>query len=205
MFLWSAIAHLIALTSPGPDTAIVIRQVSLYGRIEGFKTALGIGIGIYLHCLLAINGISLIIVSNDLYKFIISIVGGIYIFYLGVNMFISKSVASVANEDSEIGTKRNNSLLAGLITNLFNVKAFLFFVSLFTILIEDLNNIYFYVFPIYFALTSSLWFIFLSYIITASEHKTFNAYSNKYLSSIMSLILCFIALFIIFRSLYEYF
>ena len=86
-----------------------------------------------------------------------------------------------------------------------NVKAFLFFVSLFTILIEDLNNIYFYVYPIYFAITSSLWFIFLSYIITASEHKTFNAYSNKYLSSIMSLILCFIALFIIFRSIYEYF
>jgi hypothetical protein len=28
MFIWSAIAHFIALTSPGPDTAIVIRQVS---------------------------------------------------------------------------------------------------------------------------------------------------------------------------------
>jgi hypothetical protein len=47
MFLWSAVAHLIALTSPGPDTAIVIRQVSLYGRIAERKTALGIGIGIY--------------------------------------------------------------------------------------------------------------------------------------------------------------
>ena len=202
MFLWSAIAHLIALTSPGPDTAIVIRQVSLYGRIEGFKTSLGIGIGIYLHCLLAINGISLIIVSNDLYKFIISIVGGLYILYLGVNMFISKSENSTNNE-SKVMPK--SSIIIGFITNVFNIKAFLFFVSLFTILIEDLNNIYFYVFPIYFALTSSLWFIFLSYIITASEHKTFNAYSNKYLSSIMSLILCFIALFIIFRSIYEYF
>ena len=202
MFIWSALAHFIALTSPGPDTAIVLRQVSLYGRKEGYKTSIGIGIGIYIHCVLAVNGISLIIVSNDLYKFIISIVGGLYILYLGINMFISKSVAK---DNTEIGTRRNNSLLTGLITNVFNVKAFLFFVSLFTILIEDLNNIYFYVFPIYFALTSSLWFIFLSYIITASEHRTFNAYSNKYLSSIMSLILCFIALFIIFRSLYEYF
>ena len=63
MFIWSALAHLIALTSPGPDTAIVIRQVSIYGRIEGFKTALGIGVGIYAHCFLAINGISLIILS----------------------------------------------------------------------------------------------------------------------------------------------
>ena len=54
--------HLIALTSPGPDTAIVIRQVSLYGRKEGFKTAVGIGIGIY--ALFAVLGIALIIKTN---------------------------------------------------------------------------------------------------------------------------------------------
>jgi|TARA_B100000287_G_scaffold435551_1_gene504437 threonine/homoserine/homoserine lactone efflux protein len=193
--------HLIALTSPGPDTAIVIRQVSLYGRKEGFKTAVGIGIGIYLHCLLAINGISLIITSNELYKFIISIIGSVYIMYLGINMLISKS--ENINNDSKSTPK--NSILIGFITNVFNVKAFLFFVSLFSFLIEDMVDIYFYIFPIYFALTSSLWFIFLSYIFTASKNKTFNMYSNKYLSSIMSLILCFIALFILIRSIYEYF
>ena len=138
MFLWSAIAHLIALTSPGPDTAIIIRQVSLYGRIEGFKTAIGIGIGIYLHCLLAINGISLIIVSNELYKFIISVVGSTYILYLGINMLISKS-KNIPQSDSK--PLPNNSLIIGLITNVFNVKAFLFFVSLFTILIDNLTDI----------------------------------------------------------------
>ena len=201
MFLSSAIMHLIALTSPGPDTAIVIRQVSLYGRKEGFKTAVGIGIGIYLHCLLAINGISLIITSNELYKFIISIIGSVYIMYLGINMLISKS--ENINNDSKSTPK--NSILIGLITNVFNVKAFLFFVSLFSFLIEDMVDIYFYIFPIYFALTSSLWFFFLSYIFTVSKNKTFNMYSNKYLSSIMSLILCFIALFILIRSIYEYF
>ena len=201
MFLSSAIMHLAALTSPGPDTAIVIRQVSLYGRKEGFKTAVGIGIGIYLHCLLAINGISLIITSNELYKFIISIIGSVYIMYLGINMLISKS--ENINNDSKSTPK--NSILIGLITNVFNVKAFLFFVSLFSFLIEDMVDIYFYIFPIYFALTSSLWFFFLSYIFTVSKNKTFNMYSNKYLSSIMSLILCFIALFILIRSIYEYF
>ena len=193
--------HFIALTSPGPDTAIVIRQVSLYGRKEGFKTAVGIGIGIYIHCLLAINGISLIITSNELYKFIISIVGSVYIMYLGINMLISRS----ENTNNNSKSKPKNSILVGLITNVFNVKAFLFFVSLFSFLIENMIDIYFYIFPIYFALMSSLWFIFLSYIFTASKNKTFNMYSNKYLSSIMSLILCFIALFILIRSIYEYF
>ena len=201
MFLWSALAHLIALTSPGPDTAIVLRQVSLHGRVEGIKAAIGIGLGIYVHCLLAINGISLIILSNDLYKLIISLIGGAYIFYLGMTMFVSNSQAS-----TEINNNQSkNSFLNGLITNIFNIKAFLFFVSLFSIIIDNLNGIYFYIYPIYFAVMSSIWFIFLSFIVTASKNQTFNIYSNKYISSVMSIILCGIGLLIIIRSIYEYF
>ena len=202
MFLWSALAHLIALTSPGPDTAIVLRQVSMHGRSEGIKAAIGIGFGIYVHCLLAINGISLIILSNDFYKLIISLIGGIYILYLGMNMFMSN--LQVTNEINNNNQSRN-SFLNGLITNIFNIKAFLFFVSLFSIIIDNLDGIYFYIYPIYFAVMSSIWFIFLSFIVTTSKNKTFNVYSNKYISSVMSIILCGIGLLIIIRSIYEYF
>ena len=201
MFLWSALAHLIALTSPGPDTAIVLRQVSLHGRVEGIKAAIGIGLGIYVHCLLAINGISLIILSNDLYKLIISLIGGAYIFYLGMTMLVSNSQVS-----TEINNNQSkNIFLNGLITNIFNIKAFLFFVSLFSIIIDNLNGIYFYIYPIYFAAMSSIWFIFLSFVVTTSKNKTFNVYSNKYISSAMSIILCAIGLLILIRSIYEYF
>ena len=201
MFLWSALAHLIALTSPAPDTAIVLRQVSLHGRVEGIKAAIGIGLGIYVHCLLAINGISLIILSNDLYKLIISLIGGAYIFYLGMTMFVSNSQVS-----TEINNNQSkNSFLNGLITNIFNIKAFLFFVSLFSIIIDNLNGIYFYIYPLYFAVMSSIWFIFLSFIVTTSKNQTFNIYSNKYILSVMSIILCGIGLLIIIRSIYEYF
>ena len=201
MFLWSALAHLIALTSPGPDTAIVLRQVSLHGRVEGIKAAIGIGLGIYVHCLLAINGISLIILSNELYKLIISLIGGAYIFYLGMTMLVSNSQVS-----TEINNNQSkNSFLNGLITNIFNIKAFLFFVSLFSIIIDNLNGIYFYIYPIYFAAMSSIWFIFLSFVVTTSKNKTFNVYSNKYISSAMSIILCAIGLLILIRSIYEYF
>ena len=203
MFIWSAFAHLIALTSPGPDTAIVIRQVSIYGRIEGIKTAIGIGFGILAHCILAINGISLLILANDLYKFIISLIGGIYILYLGVTMY-----SSINNElptNNNLLNIKNNSFYIGLITNIFNIKAFLFFVSLFAILMDNLNGIYFYLYPIYFSLTSALWFIFLSYVLTSSKSKNFNVYNNKYLLSTMSLVLCLIGLYVLVRAINEYF
>jgi threonine/homoserine/homoserine lactone efflux protein len=202
MFIWSAIAHLIALTSPGPDTAVVIRQVSLYGRIEGFKVSIGIGIGIYIHCLLAVNGISIIVLSNVLYKFVISLIGSIYLFYLGISMLFNNT-----NSSTEIRKdgQYNNSILIGLITNIFNIKAFLFFVSLFTILIDSIDNTFYYIYPIYFALTSMLWFSLLSYLLTISKNKKLNIYSNKYISFTMSLVLCLIGLLIFIKSVYEYF
>ena len=203
MFIWSAFAHLIALTSPGPDTAIVIRQVSIHGRNEGIKTARGIGFGILVHCILAISGISLLILANDLYKFIISLIGGMYILYLGVTMY--SSIKNELPNNNNFLNIKNNSFYIGLITNIFNVKAFLFFVSLFAILMEDLNGIYFYLYPIYFSLTSALWFIFLSYVLTSSKSKNFNVYNNKYLLSTMSVVLCLIGLYVLVRAINEYF
>ena len=203
MFFWSAIAHLIALTSPGPDTAIVLRQVSLHGRKEGFRASLGIGLGIYIHCILAVNGISIIIVSNELYKFLVSLVGGIYIMYLGISM-LKTNINNLSKEDVSFQTNKN-SFIAGFVTNIFNVKAFLFFVSLFTILIDSINDILFYIYPLYFSITSCLWFAFLSYITTISNNKNFNVYSNKYISYFMSLVLCLISLLILIRAFYEYF
>ena len=203
MFIWSAVAHLIALTSPGPDTAIVIRQTSIYGRADGIKASLGIGIGIYIHCILAINGISLIVLANDTYKLVISLIGSLYIIYLGISMLQKKTEANTKNNDEK--SYLNNSFLIGLITNIFNVKAFLFFVSLFSILIDSLYGFYFYLFPVYFAVTSTMWFIFVSYILTISVDKRFNIYSNKYISLIMSFVLLGIGTFILISSLNEYF
>ena len=201
MFIWSSIAHLIALTSPGPDTAIIIRQVSMHGRRSGILAAIGIGFGIYAHCLLAINGISLFIISNDLYKFIISIIGSVYIFYLGIIMIVSNTNSdnkNMLNISSTYG-----SFISGLVTNIFNIKAFIFFVSLFSILIDTIEGIYFYIYPLYFSITSMLWFILVSYLLTSS--RFISVQNNNFINKLLAYVLCSIGLFIFIKSMYEYF
>ena len=202
MFIWSSIAHIIALTSPGPDTAIIIRQVAMHGKKSGYIAAFGIGLGIYCHCLLAINGISLIILANDKFKLVITIIGSSYLLYLGFQMLYSKAI-----QENEL--KKNESTVAGsfvngLITNLFNIKAFIFFVSLFTVLIDSINGIFFYIYPLYFAITSCLWFVVLSYLLSM-DNKFLNIHKNKLINLVMGLVLCFIGLFILLNSLHEYF
>ena len=201
MFIWSSIAHLIALTSPGPDTAIIIRQVNLHGRRAGIYASIGIGFGIYAHCLLAINGISLFIITNDIYKLIVSLIGSIYIFYLGIRMAFPSNNAK--ENDQAISSSFYGSFTSGLITNIFNIKAFIFFVSLFSILIDSIDGLFFYIYPIYFSITSALWFMFLSYLLTSSN--TFNIERNYLINKAMALILCSIGLFIFLKSMYEYF
>ena len=71
----------IALTSPGPDTAIIINQCSRKGRAAGIFTAIGIGSGILIHCILAVTGISLLAVNYPPIKIFISLIGGAYILY----------------------------------------------------------------------------------------------------------------------------
>ena len=130
-------------------------------------------------------------------------IGSSYIIYLGISMLLSKK-PELSNLDKHKSSYKN-SILIGLVTNIFNVKAFLFFISLFTILIDTIDGLYFYIYPLYFAVTSSLWFILVSYILTVSNNKNFNLYANKYISLIMSFVLCFIGLLILIRSIYEYF
>ena len=58
MFFSAALAHLLAVMSPGPDTAIIFHQSLVKGRAQGIFTALGIGFGIFIHCLFAISDLS---------------------------------------------------------------------------------------------------------------------------------------------------
>lgn len=194
MFIWSALAHIVALTSPGPDTLIVIRESSIKGRAGGYKAAIGIGIGIYLHCLLAINGISLILLSNPTLSKSIGVIGGLYLMYIGVTMFIQ--ISDDNKDNTRVGS---NSVLNGFITNIFNIKAFMFFVSLFALMVDGISAIGFYLYPFYFATVSSLWFIFLSYLLTSQNIINLN---NKIFNNFTAFVLFSIGFFIIIKTLF---
>ena len=43
--IYAALAHLFAVMSPGPDTAIIIREVSLNKRRGDYSVHLGLGLG----------------------------------------------------------------------------------------------------------------------------------------------------------------
>ena len=60
-FLTVALIHLLAVASPGPDFAVVVRESVTHGRRAGTWTALGVGCAIFLHVGYSLLGIGLIV------------------------------------------------------------------------------------------------------------------------------------------------
>ena len=199
MFFSAALAHLLAVMSPGPDTAIIFHQSFAKGRVQGMLTALGIGFGIFVHCFFAISGISLLIYSSDEAKFFIKCMGAIYLLYLGISFFISKK--SSKTDESKVLFK--NPFIIGFVTNLLNVKAFLFTVSLFSFINLDSNTLMSLIYLLYFPLITAAWFSFVSYALT---HQSMGDIFNKHSDSIQFTSSAFIAglgLLILIQTLYE--
>ncbi len=162
MFLSAAIAHLLAVMSPGPDTAIIFQQSFAKGRNSGILTALGIGFGIFLHCLLAISGISILLYSTEEARFIIKILGASYLIYVGLQSLLLQD----ASEPKTRATIFTHPFFIGLITNILNIKAFLFTVSLFSFINLQPDSLMSWIYLFYFPVITAAWFSFVSYALT---------------------------------------
>lgn len=162
MFLSAAIAHLLAVMSPGPDTAIIFQQSFAKGRNSGILTALGIGFGIFLHCLLAISGISILLYSTEEARFIIKILGASYLIFVGFQSLLLQD----SSEPKTRTTIFTHPFLIGLITNILNIKAFLFTVSLFSFINLQPDSLMSWIYLFYFPVITAAWFSFVSYALT---------------------------------------
>ena len=198
IFFSAALAHLLAVMSPGPDTAIIFHQSFVKGRAQGILTALGIGFGIFIHCFFAISGISLLIYSSAEAKFFIKCLGALYLLYLGISFFITKK--SSKSKDTKV--LFNNPFVIGLVTNLLNIKAFLFTVSLFSFINLDPSSLMSIIYLLYFPIITAAWFCFVTYALT---HNSMGDIFNKHSNNIQFASSAFIAglgLLILLQTLY---
>ncbi len=73
------------LTTPGLDTALVLRNTSRSGLKDGCTTSLGICFGLFVHAFFSAVGISAILAqSAELFQ-IVKMIGAAYLIWLGIS------------------------------------------------------------------------------------------------------------------------
>ena len=164
-FFTVALLHFFAVSSPGPDFILVTRQAIKLGRKAAIYTSLGIGIGILIHSLAAITGLTLLISSNPYLFLCMKLAASLYLFYLGLMSIIQTS--ETGNDIATRDSSKLNSFLIGFITNVLNPKAIIFFVTLFSIVLNNSTSAALLTFyGLYMSAATFLWFLLISYVFT---------------------------------------
>jgi len=111
---------------PGPDTLFVISQSITQGKKAGILIALGLCTGLIAHTTAASLGISIVLQKSPLVFTIIKILGGVYIFYLGLLEIIHRKKQIELDLSKSEGRKLYRR---GIFMNLLNPKVSLFFLA----------------------------------------------------------------------------
>lgn len=128
LFATAAAAHLLAVTSPGPDFAVVTRQTLAHGRTAGLRTAMGIATGIIFHVAYALFGLGWLLQKLPLLLDVLRYAGAAFLLWMGSQALRAQPIAATIATSSPPAAQRD--FVIGLSTNLLNPKATLFFVAL---------------------------------------------------------------------------
>jgi len=196
MFLEIFVIGILAGMSPGPDFFIVMKNSLGFGKKIGIASALGIGAALMIHATYTVLGLA-VIIETYIYVFkTIQIIGAAYLAYLGVqallSLFKKEKLTLEAQVASETGKSFWQGFKNGFICNVFNPKAFLFFLSVFSQFFSvDTPKWIEWVYGLEVVMAVTGWFIFLSVMISSKFFRALYQRGHKVLDGFFGGILLY--------------
>jgi len=125
----------VVIATPGPDTALTIRNTLLGGRVGGLFTAFGIAVGQTIWALATSIGIVALLIASEPVFVAVKYIGAAYLIYLGVQLLRGAVRPSVRQDTAPTGHGRKSltrlgAFRQGVVSNLGNPKMAVFFASL---------------------------------------------------------------------------
>ena len=170
-FLTIAVAHALAVASPGPDFAIVLRQSLRHGRRAALWTSVGIGCGLCIHITYSLLGLGLLLTRSATTLTVVKWLGAAYLAWIGVQALFAKP----REGDLDLTTTTNEptaraAWTTGFLVNVLNPKAALFFLSLFPLAVSATTPRLVQVgYGLWMTITTVLWFSFVALVFTRGE------------------------------------
>ncbi|MDK1251972.1 LysE family transporter [Cronobacter dublinensis] len=131
--LFVATIAALGMLSPGPDFFLVIKNAARYPRSAAMMTAAGVIAGVITHMTYCVAGIAVVITTTPWLFGALKYVGAAYLVWLGVNALLARGTTSLALDGvAQESTSLKKTFLQGYLCNLLNPKATLFFLAMFT-------------------------------------------------------------------------
>jgi RhtB (resistance to homoserine/threonine) family protein len=124
----------IVIVIPGPDTAVVTKNVLLHGRRTALGTSLGVSAGLSVWTVAAAAGVSSLLRASAVAFTVLKVLGALYLVWLGIQALRAARRADAGEEAPPSATRPATGALRGfrqgMISDLANPKIGIFFTSL---------------------------------------------------------------------------
>ncbi|MFR0691450.1 LysE family translocator [Enterobacterales bacterium AE_CKDN230030158-1A_HGKHYDSX7] len=203
-FLTVAFIHLLAVASPGPDFAVVVRESVTHGRRAGTWTALGVGSAIFLHVTYSLLGIGLIVSQSIVLFNALKWLAAAYLLYIGFKALRARPADPAAAESVAAAVERTarGAYVAGFVTNGLNPKATLFFLSLFTVVINPHTPLLVQAgYGVYLACATAAWFCLVALLFSQQRVRAGFARMGHWFDRVMGAVLIGLGIKLAFTEL----
>ena len=193
---------LIGAMSPGPSMALIIRNSIKYGRLSGILFSLGHAIGIGIYATASLLGLQFILINNLFLFNAIQFCGSVFLLILGI-LFLRDTAHNLSLENEQ---KNVNSLIQGFAISILNPKILIWFAAIFSQFIEISSTNFVKLGMVLIASSiDGLWYIILTIVVTGFGLKQFLENNANIIQKISGIVLIFISIFILYKTLSPYF
>lgn len=127
-----ALVAAVVTVTPGVDSLLVLRTAAVSGRKAALAAGLGINLGCFVWAVAGGLGITAVLAASRLAYDVLRWAGAAYLCWLGVRALWTHRRARGQAEDAPLGARQRPvaALRTGLVTNLLNPKAGVFYLSI---------------------------------------------------------------------------
>ncbi len=170
-FLVVATAHALAVASPGPDFALVLRQSLAHGRRVAIWASIGIGCGIAFHVGYCLLGLGLLLKNSPAALNTAKYLGAAYLAWVGVRSLRAQPrLGDMDLSEGDAAPTSHAAWMQGFVVNVLNPKAALFFIALFALRVNPATPKLIQLgYGVWLAAATMTWFCLVSFWFTQAE------------------------------------
>ncbi|AKJ42360.1 Threonine efflux protein [Pragia fontium] len=189
--LFVATIATLGMLSPGPDFFLIVKNAARYPRSVAMFTALGVILAVATHMSYCVAGLAVVITATPWLFNILKYAGAAYLIWIGFQALLAKGGSKMdVTHVSQQQTSYRNAFIQGYLCNLLNPKATLFFLSVFTQVLNidsSTGEKMWYAFIIW--ILSAIWWPALVFLIQSAPVRRGLAKMQKSVDKVLGVVL----------------
>jgi threonine/homoserine/homoserine lactone efflux protein len=182
-------AIVLGAMSPGPSLVYVSRIAMARSRRHAVAAAFGMGLGGVTFAIAAIAGLGAVLHYAEWAYLGLKIVGGAYLLYLGIRMWLHAGRAATAPETAGSGSY-GRTLVSAMLTQLSNPKAIVVYGSVFAALLPASPPLWLYfAIPPGIFLIETGWYLIVAFAFSTSRPRAVYARFSAWIDRLAGTVL----------------